>query len=637
MPDTQPFPPSAPARPGRPAADSRPGRGLSDMRLLHDSTLGRGLSPSELGLVVRSGAREQFAADEVILRQGETGQSLYIILRGQVRLDVAGGDAPSRFLACLGPGDHFGEMAILGDGKRTATVTATTDAVLLRIDRSSFEVLIRKVPELAVNLSRTMGQRLHAQTVQRERKPRPGIVGLVCYNSRSRQLLGPLTEELARRGETLRLFTTFPEDGDGANAAGHPVKPLIHDSQHKPSPQRAVQKLTTAIAGVDRVLVQLSAADEPSYFQSILPQCQRILWLVEPSECDRAFADLRSLSARAPALAERVNIVWILERARRFAPRIPDDLARAARDLKVVLDPPGGPASRQQHHSVVRLARHLRGLRVGLALGGGGARGLAHLGVLEALEQSGIVIDCLAGTSSGALMGLSYAAGWSPKEALGHFHRELTPPSFLRHLPMGKAAYMVGMFRLGGWDRKLRHFFGNNDLRQLRLPFSTVAVDLVRGQQVVRRDGDGIHAVLESINLPSISRPIMRDSMALVDGGVLNHLPADVLRQQGADIVIGVDVVAKLPQRFIGMTPENGGKPNRQPGALETQLRVNEIQDYGIGKLRTAAVDLMIEPDTGRFDFTDFTNAPALARCGQRAAEAVMPQIRQLIERVEAA
>ena len=187
------------------------------------------------------------------------------------------------------------------------------------------------------------------------------------------------------------------------------------------------------------------------------------------------------------------------------------------------------------------------------------------------------------------------------------------------------------MFRAGAWDHKLRHFFGDVTLEQLQIPFTTVAVDLVTGKQVVRERGDTIHAVLESINVPLIARPIFRDGMALVDGGVLNNLPADVVAERGATLVVGVDVATKMPARFGENVPGMPTGQMRRAGPLETLFRVNEVQAYGITALHSGAVDLMITPDTSAFEFADFSRAHELADVGEQAAEAMLPQLKQML------
>ena len=262
----------------------------------------------------------------------------------------------------------------------------------------------------------------------------------------------------------------------------------------------------------------------------------------------------------------------------------------------------------------------------------GGSLTLAYC---VAWKSEGISFDLVAGTSSGALMGLAYAAGWEPSEALRHFKNELTAPSWVRRVPGAGHASMWLMFRFQRWERRLRKFFADWRLEQLRIPLCTVAVDLVAGVEVVRDRGDAVRAVLESINLPMISRPILRDGMALVDGGILNNLPADKLPERGANLVVGVDVVAKLPSRFGDNTRDTPTEKMRHPGPIETVLRVNEVQDYGIGALRTSVVDLLIAPDTSAFDFSDFGSAAGLADAGEAAAEGLAAPLKQMIADLE--
>jgi predicted acylesterase/phospholipase RssA len=275
--------------------------------------------------------------------------------------------------------------------------------------------------------------------------------------------------------------------------------------------------------------------------------------------------------------------------------------------------------------------RHLRGVRLGLALGGGGARGLAHLGVLSVLERAGISFDLMAGTSSGALMGLPYAAGWNPQQALRGFHEALMPPRLLRWSGATRRAFLAGMFRSGGWNRLLRPYFGEAKLEQLQLPLSTVAADLIGGRTVIRRQGDAIHAVLESINVPVLSRPILRDGMALVDGGIVNNVPADVLAAQGATLVVAIDVSPRLRQPYRTVGWGTIGSLLAQGNPLRTLSRVREIQAYDGTALRAQAAGLIISPDTSGFDFSDFHRAHELAAVGAAAGEELLPTLRDML------
>lgn len=572
-------------------------------------------------LVVESG--------ETICQQGDTGYTMYIVVRGRVKVAVEDNGEPYQLLDYLGRGEHFGEMSVLTDGLRTATISAVVDTELLELDRDRFEKLLESVPGFGANVSRSLGFRLRWNSSRRRRSHEPTIVGLVNSTLRTQGLVAPLARALVAHGDSIEVLTDRPEKW---HAEGDYLIERIPPALAGEEKIRAVQqRLQHVIEHHDRVLLDLTQAGLEAELPRMLFPCEEVWWLMEPRFYATSSRNLRKLLSAEPRLASRLRLVWIMDPDQRFSPPPPAGLGATSVNFKVILDDSPRTPSREQSHSIERLVRHIRGTRVGLALGGGGARGLAHLGALRALERAGISFDLVSGTSSGALMGAAYAGGWSPQEAIDAFTEALTPPRWLRAAPAGGRLYVLTMFRMGLYDGKLRHFFGNATLEQLQVPLSTVAVDLVAGKLVVRDRGDTVHSVLESINVPLISRPILRDGMALVDGGVLNNLPADVVAERGASLVVGIDVASRMPARFGRNEPSTPTAKMRRAGPLETLFRVNEVQAYGITAMRSGAVDIMITPDTSAFEFADFHRAHELAEVGEAAAEAVLPQLTQIM------
>jgi predicted acylesterase/phospholipase RssA len=147
---------------------------------------------------------------------------------------------------------------------------------------------------------------------------------------------------------------------------------------------------------------------------------------------------------------------------------------------------------------------------------------------------------------------------------------------------------------------------------------------------VVREQGDAIAAVHESLNVPGISRPILRNGQALVDGGVLDNLPASVLRDRHAQFIVGVNISSKLLHKFGRNDPTTPTPKMKQAGLLETMLRIIEVQQQGLASVGASASDFLIEPDTSRFAFDDFSRGREMAEVGQAAAEEAMPQLKQM-------
>ena len=158
-----------------------------------------------------------------------------------------------------------------------------------------------------------------------------------------------------------------------------------------------------------------------------------------------------------------------------------------------------------------------------------------------------------------------------------------------------------------------------------------VVTDLVSGEQVVRNTGDIVNAILESINVPLLAKPISRDGKILVDGGVLNGLPAELLRDLGAEYVVGVDASKDIPNNFAGNFSDTPTRQMKKPGGFETAQRVLDVSRRGISRLQMRFADHMIEPDTSAFDFADFTDAAAIAETGEFATEKMLPEVRSTI------
>ena len=226
---------------------------------------------------------------------------------------------------------------------------------------------------------------------------------------------------------------------------------------------------------------------------------------------------------------DKLSIAWILGGDSPLAPVVPELRGLACRDFKIPETAPRLPQGQSLANGLERLVHDLRGVRVGLALGGGAARGMSHLGVLKTLERSGIVVDMIAGTSAGAMTGIFYASGMDPEYAASRFAADLRPSWLFRHLPRGEQWYLLHKYRRGRFDPMLRRYLHDWKLEQFAVPCLSVTVDLVGGNAVVREHGDATLAILESINLPVLSVPILRGDQALIDGGLVNNIPADVL------------------------------------------------------------------------------------------------------------
>ena len=329
-----------------------------------------------------------------------------------------------------------------------------------------------------------------------------------------------------------------------------------------------------------------------------------------------------------------MRVVWLIESDTPVAPPLPGWKWKKA-PIKAPVESTGGDLTRLERQGLDRLVRALRGYSLGIALAGGGAKGMAHLGVLRVLEEAGLSFDMMSGTSAGAMAGIVYASGIPPDYGVDSFQRDLTPSRLFRMLPKWPNWYLVKQYRRLAWDAMLRQYLHDWRLEQLLIPFHSVTVDLVQVRPVVRSQGDAVHAILESINLPIVSRPIMREGMALVDGGILNNLPADVLVEKGADFVIGVDVSSRVRFEFAGNRPDTPASKLKSASAMDTLMRIFEAQAHNIGNIRNRAVDFWITPDTSGYGMAEFNRTTEIAATGEAAARQKLPELQQRLAELE--
>jgi predicted acylesterase/phospholipase RssA/CRP-like cAMP-binding protein len=386
----------------------------------------------------------------------------------------------------------------------------------------------------------------------------------------------------------------------------------------------------------NRIVVDITAAQNLDWAVLLRP-ADCALVFIRPREIRSAIERLRALDLASQGWRDKIAIVWLLEEGSGVAPVVPELHDFASREFKIcesALPPPWGKV---HSASMERLVHYLRGVRIGVALGGGAARGMAHLGVLNALDQNGIVIDVIAGTSVGAMTGVLYSAGLDCDYLSSQFAAELKLPWIFRQLPSGGYWYLLYKYRCGQFDPMLRKYLHDWKLEQLAVPCLAVTADLVGGDAVVRDRGDAVQAVLESINLPMLAVPICRNGQALIDGGLVNNIPADVLTAQGCNFVIAVSVTAKIARQFCANKPDTPTPSMRIPSSLQTLLRTLEVQNVSLNAIGVRPAEVVIEPEVVDFDLSEFMRARELFAVGEQAALVQIPKIRQLLDRLDPA
>lgn len=288
------------------------------------------------------------------------------------------------------------------------------------------------------------------------------------------------------------------------------------------------------------------------------------------------------------------------------------------------------------------------GMVIGLALGSGGARGLAHAGVLDALGDAGIIPDLVVGTSMGSIVGGLYAQDPDPSSVWnrlsGYVGNEEFASYWAPFVPRNESEARDPQHRLAGiydfmqrkliavktvtrpWiqdESRLREpleaLFGAVTFAELRIPFASVALDLVSGNSVIFREGPLVDGIYASSAIPAVFPPVERDGMVICDGGGPFRVPVEACRDLGADFIIAVDIPAFEETRF--------------GTGLDMVLRSNTIARQRLNRFVCAMADFVIRPDVTQFHWADFQAGEACRARGYLAARKLLPDLEAELKR----
>ncbi|OIP70243.1 hypothetical protein AUK42_04335 [Candidatus Atribacteria bacterium CG2_30_33_13] len=286
-------------------------------------------------------------------------------------------------------------------------------------------------------------------------------------------------------------------------------------------------------------------------------------------------------------------------------------------------------------------------LKVGLALGGGGARGLAHIGVLKVLKRENIPIDLIVGTSMGAIIGAAYALKKDIStlekiaekySKIGEFNINLSfsekekedKPYFIKKMSdFLKKGYILNLelrrkyLNDGeGLKKIINDLVGDKVFADTKIPFAAVAADLIKGEKVILNQGKLFNALLASASIPGIFPPIILEGKILVDGGIVDVVPIEAARSLGANFIIAVNVSPTLKKRF------------EFSNAVEILFRSDSITSNELIKLQLSFADLVITPKVERFHWSNFSKPEKCIREGEIAAQNVLSELKKKLKRV---
>jgi EmrB/QacA subfamily drug resistance transporter len=498
-----------------------------------------------------------------LFRAGDPADSVFVLRAG--RLEVVVGDDVVRE---LGPGSVVGELALLTAGTRSASVRARRDSILSEVSRTEFDAAMALDPSAYPVLASVLAEQLsEARPPARAAGTRPVVVAVIGQHA------GAPVHAVAA-GLLAQLRTGLRAD-------------VLAD----PGPQA----LERAEGALDRVLL-VAAVDDPTR-DFCLRQADHVVLVAA------AGAGAPGAGASVPAGADLVLV----------GTRPGEDVLRqwcqALDPWQVTIVAPA--AARQDLRA---LAARIGGWSIGMVMAGGGARGFAHIGVLQELTEAGIVIDRVAGSSIGSIVAGAYATGMDT----GTLH-EVHYEDFVRSNPIGDYTFpSVSLIKGRRTRSMLRRRLGGREIQALERQFRCMSVDLLGRAPVAHRSGDLAEAISASVSIPVVFPPMRYGNRLLVDGGVLDNLPVGLLAERDEGPILAVNIA----------TGSGGGAartgPPRMPSMGDTLLRVMMI---GSGGAVQAALDrgaTVITPPPLGVGTLEWHQLDTVVAAGRMAARALL-------------
>jgi NTE family protein len=446
----------------------------------------------------------------LLKRDGENERAVFLVITGSLGVFAQDERGKRRLVAHIPAGETVGEMSMIsGSSEHTAQIVAMRDSELLRVPPEAFDALINRHPRVMLNLMRILVKRLEDTTRSGDDSARPKTFAIVPLQPGLEQ--SPIAHRLA--GALVNM---------GSKAA-------VLDSS---CADQSAEWFNNFELAHDIVFYRGDTPDS-SWTQHCLRQADRIFLLARVDE------PLSSLTPDMPAFKERASGLpqLLLLHPTDKSENLPEHFAVRSGLFE------------SHHHvragrpdDIRRLARFVSGRAVGLVLAGGGARGFAHIGVVKALMEAGVPFDNLGGASMGGIIAAGLACEWSIEELTDRMRA-----AFVEGNPLNDYTLpLIALVRGKKVTNLLRHNFGDIRIEEMPKPFFCVSSDLTTGRIHEHRAGPVWRALRASVALPGILPPVTHHGHLLVDGGVMNNLPVDVMAQRSSGPIIASDVTGEI-------------------------------------------------------------------------------------------
>jgi len=530
---------------------------------------------------------------QILFDAGDPADGLYFVVSGSLGAYAPAQNGHRRLVGRAMTGETVGEMALISGKPRNATVIALRDSELGRLPRLAFEKLMLSHPQGLLRISQLMVQRLESSQRQvrgRRAVPRTFAVVPNAADAEAATFAAQFATQLERLGRTELVWA-----------------------------QRGADRTSAWFHTIERsneFVVYVCDPGPTNWSKLCLRQADAVLLLA------RAESPLRQWSQLAtsePTVAnQRTELVLQHHRG-----EIQPGSTAAWLDAK-----PGVPHHHVRNSSDIgRVARLLAGRALGIVLSGGGARGFAHIGVLQAIREAGITIDSIGGTSIGAIIAAGYAMQWTQEEMTQRVRRSFVDTNPLNDYTLPLVSLVSGR----KVSRLLQREFAAMAIEDSPLPFFCVSSNLTSGQLAVHRRGELWLWLRASVAIPGVLPPVVYGGELFVDGATINNLPVEVMREAGVGRIIGVDVGSD--RAFTSASPTSDAPPfwkvfewfrgrKHRVNILQILWRSGMINSAGNRAARHGLSDLLLQPPLEEIDMLNWKGFDRAVEAGYKHATA---------------
>ncbi|MDX2156133.1 MAG: cyclic nucleotide-binding domain-containing protein [Hyphomicrobiaceae bacterium] len=458
---------------------------------------------------------------EVLVRQGEEADALYVVVSGRFVVTIAGRNRP---VAEIGPGSPVGEIAFLAGGQRTATVTAVRDSLVVRLERADFDRLCQRTPKIWETLTVALARRLADQTAGRSSpagQSAPRTIAVI--RAGPEPIPASFIEDLAR---------AFARAGRSIVVSSSTVAAVIGGSDLASG---AATEALNALEGAHDTVLYVADPLLTHWSEKAMRQADLVLRVGFSPRHASGPVDENVLERFAASLVGPAQQRLVVLHPRRAAPRGTRHWI-GSRNIAMHHHAAVGDAG-----DVARLVRFVKGEAIGLVACGGGAFCAAHVGLFKALLEAGAGVDIMGGTSGGSAMAAAFAMGLGATEIDDAIHDIFVKRRALRRYTWPRYSILDHT----RFDRLLEHYYGGIDVEDLWVPFFAVSTNLSRYGTWCHRSGDLFSAVRASGSIPALLPPCYTaDGQMLVDGALAENVPVATMRElkAGPNLVVAFEV-----------------------------------------------------------------------------------------------